>query len=176
MDHPLPHPSYNTVPHRQAVHAAIHAASKHGDPPPNRGEYPAERERQAPNDPPLILIVDDDRAIRESLVMVLENEGLQCLMAQNGADALDLLRKAKSRPDLIVLDLMMPVMTGREFRRAQLADHALADIPTLVLSAASDTASQAHDMVVTRTLQKPVNLDVLLKAVEHLIPGWQPRG
>ena len=126
------------------------------------------------SDPPLILIVDDERGIRDSLGMVLGSEGLECLMAHNGSEALKLLRRLERQPDLILLDLMMPVMNGRDFRMAQLADPRLAAIPTLVLSAATDAALQATDLAVAGHLLKPINLDSLLDIIERLIPGWRP--
>ena len=81
-----------------------------------------------------ILIVDDDGPIREALVEVLAKEGFELDQAENGRKALQLLHD-HVRPDVILLDLTMPVMNGCEFRQAQLADAELASIPVVVMSA-----------------------------------------
>src|SRR3954470_12387725 len=90
-----------------------------------------------------VLVVDDDPDIRESVRLVLEDEGYEVEEAADGAAALALLRAATTRPDVILLDLMMPVMNGWQFRAAQLADDDLADIPVIVLSADSNLSEKA---------------------------------
>lgn len=120
----------------------------------------------------VVLIIDDDRAIRDSLAMVLDNEGIEVVGAQNGAEGLTCLQGMKRPPDLIILDLMMPIMNGWEFRSAQLADSELAAIPTLVLTAAADMERHADDLGASASLGKPVDLDMLLEIVERLIPHW----
>lgn len=120
---------------------------------------------------PVVLVVDDDTAIRDALAMVLEGHGIQCLEAGNGAHALTLLRGQEIRPDMIVLDLMMPVMSGQQFRRAQLADEWLAAIPTVVLSAAGDLPTA--DLQVKHTLRKPIDLGGLLTLIRQHVAGVQ---
>jgi len=85
-----------------------------------------------------ILVVDDDRDIRDSLVEVLGEHGYPVIGAGNGVEALEILRTSAPPPSLILLDLMMPVMDGREFRERQLENPALADIPVIVISAYND--------------------------------------
>src|SRR5512138_2541112 len=82
---------------------------------------------------PTVLVVDDDESVRESLALALELEGYMVLRAAHGIDALLVLRTG-IRPDVILLDLEMPVMPGWEFRERQLADPALADIPVVIVS------------------------------------------
>src|SRR5690242_8866746 len=82
-----------------------------------------------------VLVVDDDYAIREMLTEVLEDAGYRVISVENGAAALAQLREMLTPPCLILLDLMMPVMTGWEFRIAQQADARLAAIPVIALSA-----------------------------------------
>ncbi len=108
-----------------------------------------------------LLVVDDDAAIREALAVVLRIEGYAVRTAGNGLDALLALRM-EGRADAIVLDLEMPLMSGSEFREAQLGDPTLADIPVLVLSAS--TRAVAAD----RRMAKPVELDELVRAVREL--------
>lgn len=121
-----------------------------------------------------VLIIDDDGGMRDSLAMVLENEGLESAVARNGAEALESLGRSKRLPDLIILDLMMPIMNGWDFRSAQLADPRLAAIPTLVLTADTDASLQAEEFFVSECLRKPIDIDALLASVAGLIPDWHP--
>jgi DNA-binding response OmpR family regulator len=111
-----------------------------------------------------VFIVEDDVDTREMLEHFLESEGFQVETAANGKIALERL-EAGVRPGVILLDLMMPVMDGWQFRQAQVLDSALARIPVIVVSAAGrdrSTQIEADDY-----LPKPVNLDELLARVTH---------
>jgi CheY-like chemotaxis protein len=110
---------------------------------------------------PRVLVVEDDGLIRESLLEVLADQGYQVTGAGNGREALTALATVP-RPDVILLDLMMPVMDGRSFRDEQLRDPDLAGIPVVVLSAASDVLRVAADMGAAGVLRKPVTLGALL--------------
>jgi CheY-like chemotaxis protein len=110
---------------------------------------------------PRVMVVEDDGLIRESLLEVLADQGYQVIGAGNGREALAALATAP-RPDVILLDLMMPVMDGRSFRDEQLRDPDLAGIPVVVLSAASDVLRVAADMGAAGVLRKPVTLGALL--------------
>jgi CheY-like chemotaxis protein len=81
-----------------------------------------------------ILVIDDDRDLLEILCEVLRGAGFETIAAQNGADALEKLA-AVERPALILLDLMMPVMNGWQFRAAQGSQPELASIPVVVMTA-----------------------------------------
>src|SRR5579862_4027549 len=81
-----------------------------------------------------ILVVDDDRSIRQTLCEILQDEGYTVSTARNGAEALEILKHR--RPRLILLDLNMPVMNGGDFRLVQRFDPVLRRIPTVVLTAA----------------------------------------
>jgi CheY-like chemotaxis protein len=106
-----------------------------------------------------VLVVDDDEDIREALQTLLEDEGYRVLLARNGLDALTCLRGGE-RPCVILLDLMMPVMTGWAFRDEQLQDPLLAPIPVIVITAAHRPAPP-----VTRILYKPLRADDLLSVI-----------
>ncbi len=110
-----------------------------------------------------ILIVEDDEALRDTLIEVLEEEGFEVSGVQNGKLALDYLRASPRPPLLILLDLMMPVMDGFEFRRRQLRDAKLAHVPVIVMS-----ASVAADVVLPGLdfISKPLKIDRLLTAVQ----------
>src|SRR4051794_28574938 len=82
----------------------------------------------------LILVVDDDPDLRDTLGQILEDEGYSVAAASNGREALAYLRE-RPAPSLILLDLMMPVMDGWQFRSEQRLDSVLAKIPVLVISA-----------------------------------------
>ena len=106
-----------------------------------------------------ILIVEDERESRESLTELLELEGFNVVAATNGLEAWEYLHNSE-QPCVIVLDVTMPVMDGRQFRQLQLKDHALAKIPTVVLSALSIAATA--DLAAIRAFRKPVNFEDLV--------------
>jgi len=109
-----------------------------------------------------VLIVEDDPDTREMLGKFLELEGFLVETAANGQLALDKLQGGV-RPGVIVLDLMMPVMDGWEFRRRQMKDEILATIPTIVVSAAGrDRMAQVS---ADAYLAKPIDMDELLTRV-----------
>lgn len=90
--------------------------------------------------PASVLLVEDDAAILDSLGEALRGEGLDVVTAENGRDALELLRNGL-QPSAIILDLMMPVMDGWDFRHAQLRDPTLKDIPVIVITATGFSAN-----------------------------------
>lgn len=110
-----------------------------------------------------LLIVDDDVDVRDSLVELLDAEGYSVLTAANGSDALAMLRDAVSLPSVILLDLMMPVMNGYEFRMTQMRDERLAAIPVFLLSAGERVDERMRD--VAEVLPKPLDIDALLAAL-----------
>ena len=119
--------------------------------------------------PRSVLIVDDDADIRETMQLVLEDEGYHVAMAADGVQALRML-DGGLRPDVILLDLMMPVMNGWQFREAQLKRPALASIPVIVISADSNLRDKVepfgHDY-----LAKPLDIDELLAMIERVTPS-----
>jgi CheY-like chemotaxis protein len=111
-----------------------------------------------------ILVVDDDPGIRESLREVLEDEGYHVTCMANGQEALDHLKAASPRPCVILLDLMMPVMDGWQFRRQQKLDPAIADIPLVVITA---TGKRPVLIDAAELVMKPLDLKQLFAAVER---------
>jgi CheY-like chemotaxis protein len=85
---------------------------------------------------PCILVVDDDPDFRSALTDILSDEGYPLLQAANGREAFELL--ASHRPRLMLVDLMMPVMSGLEFLQKVRRDHVLKTIPVIVMTAAND--------------------------------------
>jgi CheY-like chemotaxis protein len=108
-----------------------------------------------------ILVVDDDRGAMEALSDILEYEGYRVERAQNGLQALEHLKESRPGPNLIILDLLMPVMDGWEFRMRQKEDPALAHIPVLVVTAIAATAG----IDAAGVLRKPIDIDALLRTV-----------
>jgi CheY-like chemotaxis protein len=111
-----------------------------------------------------ILIVEDDALTREALTVMLEEDGYRVRSAANGRDALDCLREGRP-PDLILLDLMMPVMNGWDFVRAQMGDPSLAAIPVVICSGTSDCKQQATALGAAGYLKKPIEVEALLRTI-----------
>jgi CheY-like chemotaxis protein len=110
----------------------------------------------------LVMVVDDDDDIRETLAGLLEDEGYAVAAFPSGHEALNALRRGVA-PQVILLDLMMPVMDGTEFRRAQLADPALAAIPVILITAAGLERVSREDF--SEVLRKPLKIDRVLELV-----------
>jgi CheY-like chemotaxis protein len=113
-----------------------------------------------------LLVVEDDETILASLCDLLREEGATLTTASNGRDALASLR-ASEPPDLILLDLMMPVMDGWEFRIAQRADRALAGIPIIALSA--DASAKARAIAADAYLRKPIDPGGLVGTIRSIV-------
>jgi CheY-like chemotaxis protein len=114
--------------------------------------------------PGYILVVEDDFDIREALTQILEEEGYTVRAAANGREALDAAGDGLV-PSLILLDLMMPVMNGWQFRAEQLRDVRLASVPVLVISADPHLQAKVATLGDVGVLKKPIHLDELLSAV-----------
>jgi two-component system response regulator MprA len=113
-----------------------------------------------------VLVVDDDPDIRTFMGCVLEDSGYEVRSAADGGAALELLQDWQ--PDLILLDLMMPRVDGRAFRRAQLEQDALAAIPVVVMSAGYSAHSEAERLAAAAALDKPFDLNLVLETVAAL--------
>lgn len=113
-----------------------------------------------------ILLVEDDLDISEAIQSILEEEGFDLKCSSNGKEAIDYLRIAPELPHLILLDIMMPYMNGYQFREVQLEDSRLANIPTIILSAAGkcDDLAQYH---FRDCLKKPLDLETLIDVVHR---------
>jgi len=111
-----------------------------------------------------VLIVEDDEDLREMMAQMLTLEGFESAAVANGREALEYLQDAE-KPDVILLDLMMPVMDGWEFRRKQQADPAIAPVPVIVLSALDHARASTLDA--DAFLKKPLDFDHLLALVRN---------
>ncbi|NIS80180.1 MAG: response regulator [Anaerolineales bacterium] len=123
---------------------------------------------------PYVVVADDDPDILEAITTVLESEPYQVGTAKDGQDCLELVRKRK--PDLLILDLLMPRMDGFAVIRELRSEPTYADLPIIVLTTVVEDASRrryeletGHDMAVTLYLQKPVPPKELLKRVGEVL-------
>jgi CheY-like chemotaxis protein len=120
-----------------------------------------------------VLIADDDPDVRESLRLLLELQGYSVEEARNGREALHRLT-SDGPPCVIVLDLMMPIMDGWQFRRAQLEDPVLASVPVLVISAVPAHLQRTHELAAHRVFAKPFDYDALLAEVDTICASSPP--
>ena len=114
----------------------------------------------------MVLVVDDDSGIRETLAEVLGDEGYDVLTAVHGRDALDKLRADGRQPCVILLDLMMPVMTGSQFYAEQQKDPKLAAVPVVVISADGNVAFKAQSFG-GEYVAKPVRIEKVLEIIHR---------
>ena len=112
-----------------------------------------------------VLVVDDEPQVRATIREALSLEGYDVTEASNGAEALALL--ATVLPEVIVLDLWMPVMDGWAFRRAQSVSHA--DIPVVVISALDLSSPRLEELGADALIGKPFDLDALYGAVADVL-------
>lgn len=113
-----------------------------------------------------MLVVEDERLIRESVAEFLEESGYEVAQVEDGRDALASMRV--SVPDVIIVDLQLPTMSGSEFVHKMRADPRLAAVPIVILSGAPDLAEAAEALGARGALAKPFHLDVLLAVVDRV--------
>jgi CheY-like chemotaxis protein len=116
-----------------------------------------------------ILIVEDDEAIRESLTEALRESGYIADAAVHGQEALERLRGADRLPQLILLDLAMPVMDGFQLSRALAEDSALREIPIVIMSADGQLDGKVARTGARGYLKKPMSLDAVLEVVTRCL-------
>ncbi|HEX7487641.1 MAG TPA: response regulator [Anaeromyxobacteraceae bacterium] len=115
-----------------------------------------------------ILVVEDDADIRSALGDILADEGYAVSSAADGREALELLRAGLS-PRVILLDLMMPVMTGPAFRAAQLAEPSLSGIPVILITAGGRLREVSQALGAEASFSKPFELSRLLRAIAGVV-------
>jgi two-component system, chemotaxis family, chemotaxis protein CheY len=113
-----------------------------------------------------ILLVEDDFDVREALAEALRDVGYAVDCAGDGEQALDYLR-AGGRPGLILLDLMMPRMSGSEFRMLQKVDPGLSHLPVVLLTADARIDEKARALEAAGAIRKPIDLEQLLATIER---------
>ena len=122
-----------------------------------------------------ILVVDDDDDIREAIIMVLDQEGHRAVGLRDGLQALEWLR-TQAPPSLILLDLMMPRFSGADLMQRRRCDPALEAIPIVVMSGGCGARAMALAMGATDCLEKPMEADALIDAVDRHAPVLRAGG
>ena len=112
-----------------------------------------------------VLVVDDDAEIRQALAELLEDEDYGVRLAANGKEALELV-SAGLRPDVILLDVMMPVMDGWHFLSARLKYPELVEVPIIIISAGQEAEREAHKVGLFEVAKKPLHVDDLIQRIE----------
>lgn len=125
------------------------------------------------DDKPSVLVVEDEKDLRVTVAEVLRMEGYRVSEASHGAEAIEKL-DAEPLPDLILLDVMMPVMDGYDFRRRQMEHPEWSEIPIILYTSSKDAEADEFDAV--DVLRKPVGIQQLVEVVDrHLSgPGAEP--
>ncbi|MFW7378433.1 MAG: response regulator [Oligoflexus sp.] len=121
--------------------------------------------------PSRILIVEDESDLSEIMETVLEDEGYHVDVCVNGLEALNFLSTSPEHPNLIILDIKMPVMDGRQFAQEyrKLYNH---KVPIIVTTASDDARTRAAEIGVNNWLGKPFDIEKLIELVERIItPG-----
>lgn len=108
-----------------------------------------------------VLLVEDDRDIRENLALFIELEGYDVDAAANGEQALELLRDGRELPSVILLDLMMPILDGFGFREQQLKDPKLAALPVILMTAHGKAQAHVEKIGAIALLRKPLDIEEL---------------
>jgi CheY-like chemotaxis protein len=117
-----------------------------------------------------VLVIEDDLDTQDAICGLLEYSGYRAIGVSNGREAIQFL-KTHSAPNVIVLDLMMPVMNGWEFRDLQSADAGLAKIPVVVISASGALPRDVLGKGAVDYVPKPFDPDRLVAAIERVTPG-----
>ncbi len=112
-----------------------------------------------------VLLVDDDPDIRESLSELLDANGYEVLQAENGQIALEVLKKSPRFPCVVVLDLSMPVLDGREFLKLRASDPILRGIPVVVVSGSNQPDEPLEG--IDEFLRKPVKIERLMEIIDQ---------
>ncbi len=133
------------------------------------GEQEGMEQKKQHAAPATVLVVEDDYAVQEYLLLVLEEAGYNVALANNGLDALRYL-EAHPLPSLILLDLMMPVINGWAFRAAQQREPTLAAIPVVMMSAGTNDEIHAHALGAAAYIAKPMTPDALIATVARYCP------
>jgi CheY-like chemotaxis protein len=120
-----------------------------------------------------ILVVDDELPVRAVVMAILEDTQYDVIGAANGRDAVACLRKDPSCFQLVLLDLMMPYMSGWDVLHAMQAQPTLASIPVVIMTAGANVRQQALDLGAAGYLSKPLDIDKLLDIAEQYYPNEQ---
>lgn len=115
-----------------------------------------------------ILLIEDDIDIAEAIESVFHLENIRYQSMKDGQSALDYLNFTDQNPSLIIMDVMMPLLNGFEFRKKQLSNKKIADIPTIAMSATSDfekiDAGHFNEFI-----KKPIDIDQFIDLIKKYL-------
>jgi excisionase family DNA binding protein len=151
------------------VDAWVNAAGANEDDAPAPGAAANARVRKPARRDHVVMVIDDEALVRDTLGDFLTDEGYRVVLASNGAHALKLLAGATLKPSVILLDLKMPDVDGWQFRELQLRDDNTKAIPVIVLTGTPNAAVQDAAAV----LRKPLRLPVIAKAIATVLEAEQ---
>jgi CheY-like chemotaxis protein len=140
-----------------------------------RSEFLAIEDVMTEHRPAHILVVEDDRDIRDSVVEILEDEGYTVSDAAGGQEALERLASGSTKPNLILLDLMMPGMNGFQFRQKQLESVEFGGIPVIVITADSTAQDRSGPLKAAAFLRKPIKIQPLLNTIKQTLERTEGR-
>jgi CheY-like chemotaxis protein len=123
-----------------------------------------------------ILVVDDETSVRSMLLSLFEDVQYDAVGVPNGRAALACLREDPGRFHLVLLDVMMPFLSGWDVMLAMQSDPALAEIPIVLMTAGANVQQQALELGAVGYLSKPVDFDLLLSIVEQYYPDEEQAG
>jgi CheY-like chemotaxis protein len=114
------------------------------------------------------VIVEDDEEVRESLAVLLAKRGVDVVVAEHGAAALDHVRGRRAPPSVVLLDLWMPVMDGWDLMKAQSSEPMLVDVPIIVITADASASDSTMPDTVRAVVLKPLLLESVLDALNRV--------
>lgn len=117
-----------------------------------------------------VLIVEDSLEIQDSLREILELESYHVNVANNGQEAMDYLESASDLPQVILLDLRMPIMNGYQFRKLQTEDPRFNQVPVIMMTADHNATTRSEYTSANAFLRKPLDMEVFLNTVEKFCP------
>lgn len=152
------------------VDAWVNAAgASEDDAAPSSTNTNSARVRKSARRDDVVMVIDDEALVRDTLGDFLTDEGYRVLLASSGAHALKLLATAAIKPSVILLDLKMPDVDGWQFRELQLRDSGMKSIPVIVLTGTPNAAVREAAAV----LRKPLRLPVIAKAIKTVLEAEQ---
>jgi CheY-like chemotaxis protein len=122
-----------------------------------------------------VLVVEDEALIAMALAAALEDEGYRVVTAANGKQGLERLAETP-RPDIVLLDMMMPVMNGPAMLKAMAGDASVSSIPVIVLSSLPEEAIRARSIGIVAILRKPYTADEVLGAIARVVRDGRDAG
>jgi DNA-binding response OmpR family regulator len=113
---------------------------------------------------PTVLVVDDDDNVRQTLAERLETSGYEVLLARDGRDAFEVIARGVN-PDVILLDVVMPIMDGWHFLSARLRDPSIVAVPVVLMSGGQEAERQSHKIGVCGFIRKPLDIGDLVDRI-----------